>query len=256
MHHKKRSVIIDSWIVFKRCLLITFRNPEALLSSIILPFIIMLLFTAILGTTADIKGFNYVDFIVPGIILQSIGQASQYSAMNVANDMTKGIIDRFRTMSISKSAVIIGHTGAGIIRNTISTIIIIGTAFILGFRPQADFWGWCTVVGLLILVNIAISLLSVLCGLIAKSAEGSISLMLPFFILPFISSGFAPVATMGSGIRWFAENQPMTPIIDSIRSLTLDLPLDNSLVIALVWCVGTIIVAYFVSLQVYKRKVS
>ncbi|MBO1307400.1 ABC transporter permease [Enterococcus sp. 669A] len=249
-----RNTIFDSWIMFKRCLSISLRNPEALLTATFLPFIVMLLFTTIMGNMTNLADFNYVDFIVPGIIMQSIGQASQYSAMNVATDMTKGIIDRFRTMSISKSAVIIGHTGAGVVRNTIATVIIFATALVLGFRPQAGFKDWGVVLGLLVLVNIAMSLVSVLCGLIAKSAEGSISLMLPFFVLPFISSGFAPVETMTGGIRWFAKNQPMTPIIDSIRSLTLDLPLDNSLMVALTWCIGTILVTYFISLQVYKKK--
>ncbi|MGM0213078.1 ABC transporter permease [Enterococcus sp. AZ109] len=251
-----RKTIFDSWIMFKRCLAISLRNPETLLTATVLPFIVMLLFTNILGNMTQLPNFSYVDFIVPGIIMQSIGQASQYSAMNVATDMTKGIIDRFRTMSISKSAVIIGHTGAGVIRNSISIVIIIGTAIVIGFRPQAGFQDWAIVIGLLILVNIAMSLISVMCGLIAKSAEGSISLMLPFFILPLVSSGFAPVDTMADGIRWFARNQPMTPIIDSIRSLTLDLPLDDNLTIALAWCIGTILVAYFVSLQIYKRKIA
>lgn len=256
MYKPKIRMIFDSWIMFKRCLLTSLRNPEALLVATIVPFLLMFLFGTIFGNIADIGEFNYIDFIVPGIILQSIGQASQYSAMNVATDMTKGIIDRFRTMSISKSAVLIGHTGAGVVRNTISTITIIGTAFILGFKPIGDFADWVIVVGLLILVNIAISLLAVLCGLISKTVEGSSGLMLPLFILPFISSGFVPVDTMNSGIRWFAEVQPMTPIIDSIRALTLDLPLGNSLWVASAWCVGIIIVAFAASLKVYKSKIS
>lgn len=140
------------------------------------------------------------------------------------------------------------------VRNTISTMIIIFTAFILGFRPQGKFFAWCAVIGLLFLVNIAISLLGVLCGLISKTVEGSSSLMLPLFILPFISSGFVPVDTMNNSIRWFAQSQPMTPIIDSIRSLTLDLPLGSSLMIALAWCLGIIVIAFVVSLQVYKKK--
>jgi len=240
--------------MFKRCLLISMRNPEALLMATITPFFLMLLFGTVFGNIADIGDFNYIDFIVPGIIMQSIGTASQHSAMNVATDMTKGIIDRFRSMSISKSAVLIGHTGAGVVRNVISTTVIVDTAFILGFRPQGGFVDWLIVVGLLMLVNITISLLAVLCGLISKTAEGSSGLMFPLFILPFISSGFAPIDTMSGGIRWFAEIQPMTPIIDSIRALTLDLPLGNSLWMALAWCVGIIIVAFAASVQVYKRK--
>lgn len=256
MRKPKTSIFFDSWIMFKRCLLISLRNPEALLMATITPFFLMLLFGTVFGNIADVGDINYIDFIVPGIIMQSIGQASQHSAMNVATDMTKGIIDRFRSMSISKSAVLIGHTGAGVVRNAISITIIICTAFILGFRPQADLVDWLIVVGLLMLVNIAISLLAVLCGLISKTAEGSSGLMFPLFILPFISSGFAPTDTMSGGIQWFAKIQPMTPIIDSIRALTLDLPLGNSLWIALVWCVGIIIVAFTASAQVYKRKLS
>ncbi len=254
MSKPKTSIFLDSWIMFKRCLLISMRNPEALLMATITPFFLMLLFGTVFGNIADIGDFNYIDFIVPGIIMQSIGTASQHSAMNVATDMTKGIIDRFRSMSISKSAVLIGHTGAGVVRNVISTTVIVDTAFILGFRPQGGFVDWLIVVGLLMLVNITISLLAVLCGLISKTAEGSSGLMFPLFILPFISSGFAPIDTMSGGIRWFAEIQPMTPIIDSIRALTLDLPLGNSLWMALAWCVGIIIVAFAASVQVYKRK--
>ncbi|MGG5332793.1 ABC transporter permease [Enterococcus sp. AZ163] len=256
MNKSKRSTLFDSWIMFKRCLFISLRNPEAILVAIIVPFILMLLFGTIFGSISDIENFNYIDFIVPGIILQSIGQASQYAAMNVASDMKTGIIDRFRTMSISKSAVLIGHTAAGVIRNTISTVIIFVTALLLGFRPKGSFGDWCIVIGLLIIVNTTVSLLGVLCGLLSKTVEGASSLMLPLFILPFISSGFAPVETLNSSIRWFAKTQPMTPIINSIRSLTLDLPLDNNLTIALAWCIGIILVAYFSSLHVYNRKIS
>lgn len=256
MYRLKTTIIFDSWIMFKRCLLISLRNPEALLVATIVPFLLMLLFGTVFGNIADVGNFNYIDFIVPGIILQSIGQSSQYSAMNVATDMTKGIIDRFRTMSISETVVLIGHAGASVVRNTISTITIIGTAFILGFRPQGSFWDWLIIVGLLILVNTAFSFVAVMCGLISKTVEGSSGLMLPLFILPFISSGFVPVESMGEGIKWFAKIQPMTPIIDSFRALTLDLPLDNSLWIAFAWCIGGIIAAYVFSIQIYKRRIS
>ncbi len=256
MHKLKGISFLDSWIMFKRCLLISLRNPEALLMATITPFFLMLLFGTVFGNIADVGSLNYIDFIVPGIIMQSLGQASQHSAMNVATDMTKGIIDRFRSMSISKSAVLIGHTGAGVVRNTISSTVIIITAFVLGFRPHSGFVDWLIVAALLILVNIAISLLAVLCGLISKSPEGSSGLMFPLFILPFISSGFAPTDTMSGGIRWFAEIQPMTPIIDSIRALTLGLPLGNSLWIALAWCIATIIIAFSAAAQVYKHRLS
>ena len=256
MPKPRTSQLLDLWLMFKRCLLISVRNPEALLMATLTPFFLMLLFGTVFGNIADIGAFNYIDFIVPGIILQSMGTASQYSAMNVTADMTKGIINRFRSMSISKSAVLIGHTSAGVVRNTISASVIIGTAFILGFRPQGGFVEWLTAVCLLTLVNIAISLLAALCGLISKTPEGSGGLMFPLFILPFISSGFASIDTMSGPIRRFAEIQPMTPIIDSLRALMLNLPTDNSLWLALAWCMGIILVAFACPIQVYKRHLS
>jgi len=250
------NILFDAWVMFKRCLIISMRNPETLLTATIIPFFLMFLFSTVFGSISDVGDFNYIDFIVPGIILQSIGQASQFSAMNVTVDMTKGIIDRFRCMSISKSAVLIGHTGAGMIRGVISNTVIILTALILGFRPQAGFIDWLLVISLLLLINITVTLIAVLCGMISKSVEGANGLLMPLFILPFMSSGFAPVDTMPTGIRWFAAMQPMTPMIDSLRALTLDLPLGNSLWKALAWCVALSIVSFTVSMRTYNRKLS
>jgi ABC-2 type transport system permease protein len=252
----KANIFLDSWIMFKRCLLISVRNPEALVQATITPFFLMFLFGTVFGSIADVGEYNYIDFIIPGIILQSVAQAAQYSAINVTTDMTKGVIDRFRSMPISKTAVLMGHTGAGIVRNTITASVIIGTAFILGFRPQGGFTNWLIVIGLLLLIVTAFSLIAVLCGLISKTPEGSSGLMFPLFILPFVSSGFAPTETMPSFISWFAEMQPMTPIIDTIRGLMLNLPTGNSLWTALIWCVGIIIAAFVAALQVYKRKIT
>jgi ABC-2 type transport system permease protein len=248
-------MLYDAYVMFKRCLLIAMRNPEAIIMATITPFFLMFLFGTVFGGIADVGDYNYIDYIIPGIILQSVAQAAQYSAINVTTDMTKGIIDRFRSMPIAKSAVLIGHAGAGVVRNTITTTVIIATAFILGFRPQGSFVDWLMVVGFLILIIVTMSLIAVLCGLISKTPEGTSGLMFPFFILPYVSSGFAPPETMPGGIRWFAEIQPMTPIIDSIRALMLGMPVGDSLWIALAWCVGTIIVAFTAAMQVYNRKI-
>lgn len=250
------NIFFDAWVMFKRCFIISLRNPETLLTATLIPFFLMVLFGTVFGSISDVGDFNYIDFIVPGIILQSIGQASQYSAMNVTSDMTKGIIDRFRCMSISKSAVLIGHTGAGVIRGLISNAVIIITALILGFRPQAGFIDWLLAVLFLLLINITVTLIAVLCGMISKSVEGASGLLFPLFILPFMSWGFAPVDTMPGGIQWFAAIQPMTPIIDSLRALTLDLPLGNSLWLALAWCVALSIVSFTLSMRTYNQKLS
>ena len=254
MEKINRNSFFDTWVMFKRCLIISLRNPETLLTATLIPFCLILLFGTVFGSISDVGDYNYIDFIVPGIIFQSIAQASQYSAMNVASDMSKGIIDRFRCMSISKSSVLIGHTGAGLIRGLISSIIILATAPILGFKPQAEFTDWFLIIVLLFLINITFTLIAVLCGTISKSVEGATGLLFPLFILPFVSSGFAPVDTMPSGISWFAALQPMTPMIDSLRALTLGLPLGNSLWVTLAWCIGLSIVSLAVSMKTYNKK--
>lgn len=254
MKKTNKNIFFDTWVMFKRCLIISLRNPETLLTATLVPFFLILLFGTVFGRITDVGNYNYIDFIVPGIIFQSIAQASQYSAMNVTADMTKGIIDRFRCMSISKSAVLIGHTWAGMIRGIISNIIILATAPILGFRPQAGVVGWLLAIVLLLLINITFTLIAVLCGTISKSVEGATGLLFPLFILPFTSSGFAPVDTMPDGIGWFASIQPMTPMIDSLRALTLDLPLGNSLWLALAWCIILSIVSFSMSMRTYNRK--
>jgi ABC-2 type transport system permease protein len=231
------------------------RNPEAFLQAIFTPFILMFMFGIVLGNIMDVGDFNYIDFIVPGVILQSVAQVASYSAIIVTTDMKKGVIDRFCSMPISKSAVLIGHTGTGIMRNTLATSVIIGTALLLGFRPQGGLVNWIIVAGFLLLIIIALSLIAVLCGLISKTPEGSSGLMFPLFILPFMSSGFAPTENLPRGIKWFAEVQPMSPIIDTIRAFMLDLPVSNSVWTALAWCVGIIIAAFVAATQVYKRKV-
>lgn len=256
MKKTETNTLYDAWVMFRRCFIISLRNPEALLMATMTPFFLMLLFGTVFGNIADIGDLNYIDFIVPGIILQSIGQASQHSAMNVTTDMTKGIIDRFRCMSISKSAVLTGHMGAGVIRSAISTAIIILTALLLGFRPRAGFADWLLVIALLLLINITVTQIAMLCGMLSKSVEGSSGLLFPLFILPFLSSGFAPVDTMPDGIRWFAAIQPMTPMIDSLRALTLDYPLGNSLWLTLIWCGAIILVSYTASVRIYNRKLS
>lgn len=249
-----KNIFLDTWVMFRRCLLISLRNPETLLTATLIPFCLILLFGTVFGSISDVGEYHYIDFIVPGIIFQSIAQASQYSAMNIAADMTTGIVDRFRCMSISRAAVLMGHTGAGVIRGIISNAVIVATAPILGFRPQAGLADWLLIIALLLLINITFTLIAVLCGTVSKSAEGATGLLFPLFILPFISSGFAPVDTMPNGIGWFAAVQPMTPMIDSLRALTLDLPLGNSLWLALAWCLALSILSFAVSMRAYNRK--
>jgi len=254
MNNPKPCILKDSWIMFKRCLLISTRNPETVAMAIITPFFLMLLFGTIFGGVADMGDINYIDFIVSGIILQSVAQGSQFAAINITTDMTKGIIDRFRSMPISKAAVLIGHATASILRNTVTAAVIIGTAFLIGFRPSGGLVDWLIIVGIFMLFIVAISWIAIFFGLLSKTAESTSGYMFPLFILPFLSSGFAPTETMPRALRWFAANQPMTPIIDSTRALMLGWPTGNSIWLAIAWCVAITVIAFIAAVQVYKRK--
>lgn len=251
----KPNLILDSWIMFKRNMMIVMKNGEAISMAIITPIFLMLMFGAVFGSIADVgMPINYVTFIVPGIILQSVAQASQYTAINVNGDMTKGMVDRFRSMPISRSSLLIGHAGASAVRNIVTSTIIIITALFIGFEPQAGIIEWLMVAGLLFLTITAITCTAVLSGIRAKTAEGATGLMFPLFILPFLSSGFAPTDTMHVALRWFAQYQPMTPVINAVRALMLGYNPGNDLWIALAWTGGITLLTFGLALRRFKKK--
>ncbi|MCL2752902.1 MAG: ABC transporter permease [Defluviitaleaceae bacterium] len=249
-------VFQDSWTMFKRCLTATLRNPEAFGAAIIAPAMVMFLFGTIFGNVMDVGYVNYIDFIVPGIILQTVAQGTISTAISVNNDLHKGIIDRFRSMPIAKSAVLNGHVLASVMRNILTTAVVIGVAIAIGFRPQAGILDWLVIAGVFILFMFALTWISVIAGLAAKAPENTTGMLFLLFILPFLSSGFVPTESLPNWMRGFAEHQPMTPIIDATRSLFLGHPPGNSLPIAIIWSTGIIIVATIFSIQIYKRKLS
>ena len=253
---RKANVLKDFWTMSKRSLRITFRNPEAFGAAIIVPAFVMLLFGLVFNNVMDMGSYTVIDFIVPGIILQTIAQGVTFSAINVNNDMMKGIIDRFRSMPISKSAVLTGHVIAALVRSMITAAVAIGIAVLIGFRPQAGFADWLVIAGVLALFILAITWIGVICGLIAKAPESAGTYPFLLFLLPYISSGFAPIETLPHGIQWFAAHQPMTPIIDSLRALMLGAPTGNALPLALIWSLGIILVTFTLAVQIYKRKLS
>jgi len=249
-------VFYDSWLMFKRSMTAIARGPEGLFMAIINPVVVMVLFGAIFGNMVDIDGFSYVDFIVPAIVLQGIAQGITSTAISVSNDMSKGIVDRFRSMPISKAALLTGHAMSCLVMNLITTAVVIGVAIPIGFRPQAGILAWFAVAGLISLFIMALTWLAVLAGVKAKAADAVTGFLFPLFILPFVSSGFAPVETMPAWLRWFATHQPMTHVIDALRGLMLGTPSGNALPIALAWCVGITVVAFLAAVQMYKRKLA
>ena len=247
--------MLDTWVMIKRSMLILFRNPESMIMAVVTPFMVMLLMGTIFGNIANIgEGINFIDFIVSGIILQALVQATQYTGIGVAGDMSKGIMDRFRSMPISRMAVLNGHATASVIKNTLSIGIMIGAAFIVGFRPQAGLVGWLGAIGIFTLFNIAFTWLTILFGLLAKSPDMVAGYVFPFIILPFVSTGFTPTELLPRGVRQFAQHQPMSPVIDATRNLMMDVPVGNSVWIALAWLVGITVFSLLMSLRLYKRK--
>jgi len=246
----------DSYIMFRRNLTKTMRSPETMTMALVVPCVMMVLFGFIFGGIADIEGFSYINFIVPGIILQCICNSSGATALSVHNDMSKGIIDRFRSMQISKSAFISGHVWLSVIRNMVITAVTFGAALVVGFRPTASFLEWLAVAGILFLFIVAITWITVIIGLLVGDAEAVSGATFLLVIFTFVSSGFAPTETLPTALRIFAQYQPMTPVIDSVRGLLLGMPLGNEIFIALAWCVGIIIVTFALAVQIYKNKLT
>lgn len=256
MKSKVGNMLSDVRVMFWRCMLSALRNPETLMMSMAAPAALMLLFVSVFGGAMDVGDYDFTNFIVPGIILQCIGQGVIATATSVNTDLKGGIIDRFRTMPIAKSAVLSGHVLTATLRNLLIACVIIGVAALIGFRPEANILQWLTVGGLLVLHILAMTWISVIVGLTVSSSESAISIMTPLSILPFFSSGFAPTETMPTVLQTFANHQPMTPLIETLRALMLNGEVGYHLRLTVIWWLPILVVAYIVSIQIYKRKLT
>jgi len=249
-------VITDSYTMFKRCGVKTLRSPEAMTMAIVVPFVMMVLFGFVFGGIVDIEGFSYINFIVPGILVQCVLSSSTATALSVHNDMTSGIIDRFRSMQIAKSAFLSGHVWLAVIRSIIIALATFGAAFAVGFRPVASFTDWLAVAGILTLFIIAATWLVMIIGLLSKDPESISGASFLFFIFIFLSSAFAPPETLPAALRVVAQHQPITPIINAMRAFMLGTPIENYLILALAWCVGLIVVGFTLAVYIYKKKLT
>ncbi len=230
----------DSLILAGRCLRLSRRNVDAMLTSLMLPVMVMLLFVYIFGGALH-TGTRYVTYIVPGVILLCAGFGSSNTAVSVSQDMKGGIIDRFRAMDIGGAALLAGHVAASVARNAASTLLVLGVALLIGFRPSAGPLGWLAAAGILLLFILAISWLSAAVGLLASSPEAASGFTFVVMFLPYPSSAFVPIDTMPSWLHGFATHQPATPIIESVRGLLLATPVGTNPWLALSWCGGTLI---------------
>jgi ABC-2 type transport system permease protein len=231
----------------------TIRNPVAVFNAVLFPIILLLLFVYVIGGAFDV-GVKYIDYATPGMIVMTICYGLSATALAVNSDMTKGIINRFKVMDISRSAVLSAHVVATMLRSLIAIAAIIGVAFAAGFRPDASFVEWLGAIGFIVLVSFATTWITVALGLAAKSPETAGMVTVPLIMLPFLSSAIVPADTMGAGVRQFAEYQPFTPIIETLRGLLAGEPSGSKAIVAIVWCVGIALVGYVWSLSTFKKR--
>ena len=250
-----RYFLNDVAVMMGRSMKHLFRSLDTIITVTIMPIGIMLLFVFVLGGAIDTGTSDYIDYLLPGILLIAIASGIAYTAIRLFNDVDSGIFERFNAMPIARSSMLWGHVLSSIVSNLISVAVIIIVALILGFRSSAGILDWLAVTGILIIFTLALTWIAVIAGLSAKTADGATAFSYPLIFLPFISSAFVPTDTMPKAVEVFAENQPVTSIVESIRDLLESQPVGNEIWIALAWCVGIMAVAYFFAIKIYKRKV-
>ncbi|MET0237342.1 MAG: ABC transporter permease [Kibdelosporangium sp.] len=235
--------LADSAIMLRRNFKHTVRNPVTLFNALLMPIVMMLMFVYVFGGAFDVGG-SYIDYATPGMIMMAISYGLSATATAVNSDMTKGIINRFKVMDVSRGAVLTGHVVATVLRTVVVLAAVIGVAFLMGFSPAATFSQWLAVTGMLLLVVFAVSWITIALGLAAKTAESAGFATVPLIMLPFFSSAIVPADKMGPGIREFAEYQPFTSIIESVRGLLHGTPSNGQTIAAIAWSAGIAVVGY------------
>ena len=254
----RSAAIRDTTTMLRRNLRHVQRYPGMTVGVLMIPILMLLLFRYAFGASlaAGVNGGgagHYIDYLTPGIVVLAVASASVSIAVAVSMDMTEGIINRFRTMAIARISVLTGHVLGSVIQTVAAAIVLTAFAVALGFRSSAGLAAWLGALGLIIVVALAVTWLSVALGLAAKNPEGASNAPMPLMFLPFLSSAFVPPQSMAPGLRWFAEYQPFTPIIDTLRGLLLGTPTGNKPAIALAWCAGLILVGYLTARKLYNR---
>jgi ABC-2 type transport system permease protein len=250
----KKHFFSDMGVMLGRSMRHIFRSMDTIITVTITPIAMMLLFVYVLGGAIQTGTGSYVNYLLPGILLIAIASGIAYTAYRLFMDMQRGIFERFHSMPIARSAALWGHVLTSLVSNAISVVVIILVALIMGFRSSAGVLSWLAVAGILALFTLALTWIAAIAGLSAKSVDGAGAFSYPLIFLPFISSAFVPTASMPGPVRAFAENQPVTSIVNAIRSLLARQPVGNDIWIALAWCLGILIVAYLFAMRVYKRK--
>lgn len=242
-----------SMVMLRRNVKHVARNPTSVFNAVLMPIIIMLMFVYMMGDAFDV-GVDYVDYVTPGLILLAVCYGLGATATSVSSDMTKGIINRFKVMDVSRGAVLTGHVVASLLTNLIAIAALVGVAFLLGFSPAASLFDWLGVAGMVVLLALATGWLTVALGMAAKSVETAGLASVPLVMLPFFSSAIVPAEKMGPGLREFAEYQPFTPIIETIRSLLSGAPDTGDAITAVAWCAGIALAGYLWARSTFTKR--
>ncbi|MFD6142792.1 ABC transporter permease [Promicromonospora sp. NPDC060271] len=246
----------DTAVLTGRSLSHILRSPDTIITTAVTPIAMMLLFVYVFGGAIQTGTDNYVNYLLPGILLITIASGIAYTAYRLFLDLQGGIFERFQSMPIARSSVLWAHVLTSLVANLVSIAVVVLVGLLMGFRSGAGILAWLGVTGILVLFTLALTWLAVIAGLSAKTVDGASAFSYPLIFLPFLSSAFVPTETMPGPVRWFAENQPVTSIVNTIRDLLAQQPVGTDIWVALGWCVGILTLAYFLAMSAYHRKIS
>jgi len=244
----------ETRVLTKRSLRHVLRSPDTIITTAVTPIAMLLLFVYVFGGAIHVGG-SYVDYLLPGILLITVASGIAYTAFRLFTDVSSGVFDRFQSMPIARSAVLWGHVLTSVVANLVSLALVVLVALLMGFRSGAGVLAWLAVAGILVLFTLALTWLAVIPGLTATSVDGVSGFSYPLIFLPFISSAFVPTEDMPGPVRWFAEHQPVTPIVDTIRDLFAGRAVAGQGWVAVGWCVGLLVVAYVLAVRTFRRKI-
>jgi ABC-2 type transport system permease protein len=246
-------VVTDTATLTGRSLRHVLRSPDTIITTAVMPIAFLLLFTYVFGGAIQTGARSYVDYLLPGILLITVASGIAYTSYRLFLDLEKGIVERFRSMPIARSSALWAHVLTSLVANTVSLVLVIGVAFALGFRTGAGIGAWLAVAGILLLFTLALTWVAVIAGLSARTVDGASAFSYPLIFLPFVSSAFVPTATMPGPVRWFAENQPVTSLVNTLRALFEQQPVTSHIWVALGWCSGILLVAFVIATTLYRR---
>lgn len=246
----------DTAVLTGRSLRHVSRSMDTIITTAVTPIAMMLLFVYVLGGAINSGSDNYVTYLLPGILIITIASGISYTAYRLFLDMQSGIFERFHSMPIARSSVLWAHVLTSVVANLISIVVVVLVALLMGFRSGAGVLAWLGVAGILVLFTLALTWFAVIPGLTATSIDGATAFSYPLIFLPFISSAFVPTETMPGPVRWFAENQPVTSIVNAVRDLLAQRPVGTDLWLALAWCGGILVLAFVLAMATYRRRLS